>query len=98
MCRLQNLPLPLPLLPLQVRLLKPLVLELELDQCESERDWDALILFLVVRLLLEVGMNAAGVLWDGVSSLGLDSTVWPARSFAAPTLSLILRPVRVADP
>lgn len=75
MCRLQNLPLLLPLPPLQALLLKPLELGLGLVQCESEREWDPLILFLVVRLLLEVGMNAAGVLWDGVSSLGLDSTV-----------------------
>jgi hypothetical protein len=97
-CRLQN---PLPLLPLPpppARLLKPLELKPGLGQCESEREWDPLILFLVVRLPLEVGMNGAGVLWDGVPSLGVDSTVWPARSFAAPTLSLILRPVRAADP
>jgi len=75
MCRLQNLPL-LPLLPpLQARLLKPLELRLGLVRYESDREWDPLILFLVVRLLLEVGMNAAGVLWDGVPSLGVDSTV-----------------------
>ena len=75
MCRLQNLPLlPLPRPP-QARLLKPLELRLRLVQCESEREWDPLILFLVVRLFLETGMNAAGVLWDGVPSLGVDSTV-----------------------
>ena len=75
MYRLQNLPLP----PLPPPLLAPppklLELRPELAPYESKREGNQLILFLVVRLLLEVGMNAAGVLWDGVPSLGVDSTV-----------------------
>jgi len=75
MCHLQNPPLPPLPPPPQAPLLKPLELRLRLVQCEGEREWDSLILFLVVRLYLEMGMNAAGVLWDGVPSLGVDSTV-----------------------